>query len=160
ARAEVALAHLAYDRAVRLCREVIALEGDGQGHVIPRLRAQRTLGETLDSLGEHRTAVYELDRAIADAERLDIPALAGLLHITRAKLALRHEDRVEYDHHYSRAAEWLRPTENPVLVGALERLSAAADPSRPGSQRPGPLSDPGSSETTYEVTIAARRKKN
>ena len=157
--AETELSARRFDRAAELARETIALgASDDHGVVLPRLRCARILGLALHGLGESEQAISCIEDAVAEAEALDCPVMAGALHDARARIAIASGDRLAYEVHCAKAGEWLLPTENPYLVAMHERLvrvgrSDSSMPSSPGSELT--LSD---EEKTYELPSAARRR--
>lgn len=102
--------------------KVIAFDDADTGIVLPRLRAMRCLAASTSLRGQHGEAIARLEPAIALAESIDCPPLAGQLHETRARVALAVGDREGYADHGASAIRWLRPTRNPALLALCERL--------------------------------------
>jgi tetratricopeptide (TPR) repeat protein len=136
--AEAELAAGSPDRVLAASAEVLSV-GDREPDaaiVLPRLRASRVRGLALLARGRTEEASATLEPALAVAETLDVPSLAGLLHEARARVALAEEDRVTYLLHCAEAERHLRPTENPILVAILDRLvSAGASADMPDPDR-------------------------
>ena len=131
--AEAELAAGRPDPALDACASVLAV-GDAEPEasiVIPRLRVARIRGLALLALGRTKEATSVLMPALALAESLDIPSLAGLLHEARARVALTEQDSMSYLLHCAEADRHLRPTQNPSLIASLERLVASAETSAP-----------------------------
>lgn len=110
--------------------------------VLPWLRAQRVLGLAEDALGDSAAGAARIEQALAIAESLDCPVMAGELHEARARIAFAAEDRVTFIHHRGKCDEWLRPTENPGLIAVVERLfeldrEAELRPASARRRRPG-----------------------
>ncbi len=121
-----------HDVAVRWAKEGISVgDAEHQRVWIPRLRCMRVLALAEDAQGERDQAVQRLEQAIAKAEVMECPPLAGELHEAMARIALADDDRLGYEAHLAKADAWLRPTENPGLIAVVERLIAA------GEERPG-----------------------
>jgi hypothetical protein len=114
--------------------------------VLPWLRAQRVLGLAEDAQGDSEAGARRIEAAIAKAEALDCPVMAGELHEARARIAFATEDRVAFLLHRQKCDEWLRPTENPGLIAVVERLFELDRESELGPvdarrRRPGASSD-------------------
>ena len=104
-------------------RAVLADAADPTVRVLlPWLRAQRVLGLAEEALGDGEAGARRVEEAIALAESVDCPVLAGELHEARARIALAAGDREAFAHHRSRCEAWLRPTGNPGLIAVVERL--------------------------------------
>lgn len=110
------------EECIAEAEKVIALDDEDTGVLLPRLRAMRCLGAAMSLRGQHREAIERLEPAIAVAESIDCPPLAGQLHETRARVALATNDREGYAEHGAAAIRWLRPTRNPSLLALCERL--------------------------------------
>lgn len=92
-------------------------------------------------MGRIDVAKALLHEGIAECERLDFPPLAGAMHEARARIALAEGDRDAYRAHASEVLRWLRPTENPALIGFAERLldaGKAFDATQGGGDDAGP----------------------
>lgn len=145
ALADAYLADERPDEALRVATDVIVLgEDDDHGIVLSRLRAERTAALALAAQGKNELAYERLVRAVAWAEDLDCPVLAGHLHEAWARIAHAEGDLLTCEVHSEAAGRWLRPTDNPYLVAVHERLlrlgrghsgSISADvPSRPSGR--------------------------
>jgi tRNA A-37 threonylcarbamoyl transferase component Bud32 len=93
------------------------------GFRICQLRVIRCQALAEAQLGQVDRAVSRIDRALADTEPLAVPAMLGLLHETRAQLALRAGDRDAFAIHLAAMNRWLRPTGNPALIARIDRLT-------------------------------------
>ena len=114
--------------------------------LLPWLRAQRVLGLAEDALGQSAEAARRIEEALALAESLSCPVMAGELHEARARIAFAGEDRAAFIHHRQKCDDWLRPTENPGLIAVVERLfeldrEAEMRPASARRRRPGRSSD-------------------
>lgn len=159
ALAEALLEAGQHEQALREADTVLELGlSPEHGILLPRLRCERIRAMADDALGRRDEAIERLERAIVLAEELDCPVIAGSLHDARARIALDAGDRLSYEVHCARASEWLRPTRNPPLIAALERLTRLGrgdGPSDPGKAEP----EPGISDAeTYELPSATRRR--
>ncbi|MFK7989849.1 MAG: protein kinase [Sandaracinaceae bacterium] len=119
--------------------------------LLPWLRCQRVLGLAEDALGRSADGARRIESAIEIAEARDCPVLAGELHEARARIAFAADDRLLFEVHRAKCANWLRPTENPGLVAVVERLTemdreAEVRPVNPRRRRPGASS----TETTFD----------
>jgi tetratricopeptide (TPR) repeat protein len=93
-------------------------------------RTQHALA--LSGMGHVEEAETELERALEEHGSCRGPVTLGLLHCARARVALRAGDPASFEIHRAKMEEWLRPTGNPSLVSACERLrleARRADPS-------------------------------
>jgi hypothetical protein len=64
----------------------------------------------------------ELDHALEEHAPGRGPVTLGLIHQTRARLSLWDSDHAGFEFHRSQMEKWFRPTRNPALVSACERL--------------------------------------
>lgn len=133
ALAQTALEAYWHEVAKRWAEEGLRVgEAENQRVWLPRLRCIRALALAEDALGDRARAIKRLEEAIAKAESMECPPLAGELHEAMARICLADDDRLGYEAHLAKADEWLRPTENPGLIAVVERLIAM------GEDRPGP----------------------
>ena len=119
---------------------------EGVRVILPWLRAQRVLGLAEDALGKSAEGARRIEEALAIAESLDCPVMAGELHEARARIAFASEDRAAFIHHRQKCDDWLRPTENPGLIAVVERLfeldrEAELRPESARRRRPGGSSE-------------------
>ena len=159
AYAEALLADERWIDAKSAAEEVLAMGSDPDRSVrLPQLRCRRILALAEAGLGNADVAKALLKEGIAECERLDFPPLAGAMHEARARIALAEGDREAYRTHASEVLRWLRPTENPALIGFAERLLDAGksfDATQGGGDDAGPTQidtvvDGRSSPTTDE----------
>ena len=135
ALAQTALEAYWHDVAKRWALEGLEVgEPENQRVWLPRLRCIRALALAEDALGERESAVARLEEAIAKAESMQCPPLAGELHEAMARVCLADGDRLGYEAHLAKADAWLRPTENPGLIAVVERLIAAGE-ERPAGRK-------------------------
>jgi len=161
--AQISLEAHRYEEAQRVAREVLAVGDENDAVVImPRLRAERTLALAEYALGDVRGAIHRLDEAIATAERLDWPPLAGELHEARARIALQEDDSITYHAHEQQAAQWLEATGNPGLIAVVRRLRDWARAHRgERAKRRKRAPSAGSSEITLDAeTIAGTASRS
>lgn len=116
-----------FERARGITEEVL----DGYGpeerpFVRMTLLAQIQHAVALFGLGDHRAAIRELDRAIEEHEPGRGPVTLGLFHQARARLSLLDGDAAGYELHRGLMEKWFRPTRNPALISACERLAFEA----------------------------------
>jgi hypothetical protein len=72
--------------------------------------------------GDPGTAARLLDRLVVEAAPTENPAYLGLLHEAAAAVARSSDDTVAFDRHRRMTDAWFRCTDNPVLIGRLDRL--------------------------------------
>ncbi len=126
ALAECLLAAGQYEDAKARCEAIVELAKDpATVIVLPMLRTKRILALALARLGEGERAKDLLRGATTECEGLDHPPLAGAMHEARARIALEEGDRDTYAFHAAEMMRWIRPTENPALLGFAERLLEA-----------------------------------
>ncbi len=145
--AQAALEMYRWGLAAEHAKKVLA-DGEDEGVrvVLPWLRAQRVLGLAEDALGDPAAGASRIEKALALAESLDCPVMAGELHEARARIAFAAEDLVLFAHHRNECERWLRPTENPGLIAVVERLfeldrEAELRPESARRRRPGSSSE-------------------
>jgi hypothetical protein len=73
-------------------------------------------------LGDRAEAEWELDLCLDALRFAKSPISLGMLHEARARVALAAGDANDFSMHLSRMEQFLRPTGNPSLVAACERL--------------------------------------
>jgi hypothetical protein len=130
ARAETALARGDRAGAAQAAARVRALAQDpDSGLRSVRLRAVRVLA--LASVASESSFVA-LDEAIAEAESLGSPSLAGALHEAGVGLALQSHDDARLAKHHAGAERWYRPTRTPALIARLEQLRSLREARRSG----------------------------
>ncbi|HSQ68021.1 MAG TPA: protein kinase [Polyangiaceae bacterium] len=124
--AEALLAAGRHEHARRVADEVIAV-GDGpEGPIVmPRIRCRRIAALATAGLGDSAKARSMLLEALAEAETLDFPPLAGDIHEGLARLAIANGDVALYRGHATEMMRWLKPTANAALIGFAERLLEA-----------------------------------
>lgn len=136
ALAQTAVDAYRYEVAIEWAKECLAVGEDLVQRIwLPRLRSERAMALSEHALGDADAAKARLRPAIAKAEDMDCPSLAGQLHEAFARVALSEGERATYEHHRLKAEDWLRPTDNPRLVAVLERLLEAGRERRPRSPR-------------------------
>jgi tetratricopeptide (TPR) repeat protein len=124
AAAQAALESYRYEIAARYAGLGLDAGADPNVQVLlPHLRCQRVMGLVEEAVGRPQEAVARLDRAISLAEAHRCPVQAGELHEARARVAFSTGDRLEFELHRIKCAQWLRPTENPGLIAVVERLA-------------------------------------
>jgi hypothetical protein len=67
-----------------------------------------------------------VDGLLAKHGTADAPLLIGLIHKTKAEIALILRDGVQFETSFAEMSSRFRPTKNPALVAQCERLLAAA----------------------------------
>jgi hypothetical protein len=126
AMGETALARGDHDRARELAARARSLACDpDRGLRSIRLRATR-IAALADAAVAPERAFAMLDPAIAEAEQLASPSLAGTLHEAAATVALEAGDEERLARHIEMATRWFRPTQTPALIARLEQLRAIA----------------------------------
>ncbi len=85
--------------------------------------------------GDVTRAVRLLDRLVVEAAPSENPAYLGLIHEAAAIVATKSGDAVAFDRHRRMADAWFRCTDNPVLIGRLERIDGGASTSATASAR-------------------------
>ncbi|HEX4474408.1 MAG TPA: AAA family ATPase [Polyangiaceae bacterium] len=110
-------------RAETLTRTFLdGLEPDDRGFARLTLLARIQHARSLSGMGDVALARRELERAIEESGAGRGPVTLGLLHQARARLALEEGDERAFELHRNAVDRWFRPTHNPVLVSACERL--------------------------------------
>jgi tetratricopeptide (TPR) repeat protein len=95
------------------------------------------------ALGHLTKAADLLEACVEEHEPGGGPVTLGLLHQAGVRLALQSGDDAAYRLHLSEMDRWLRPTRNPTLIAACERLAAASLPvAARGSSPSGSFSAP------------------
>jgi tetratricopeptide (TPR) repeat protein len=113
------------EAALRVCREAIErASNEDKLYVVHHLEAHRQLALAECDMGDAIAASERLELLIEE-HRACGPLTRGGLHLARAVVALRAQDRSAFDYHARRAAALFRPTGNSALAGRLERLMAA-----------------------------------
>ena len=142
AYAEALLADERWADAKAAAEEVLVMAHDPDCCVrLPQLRSRRILALAEAALGHGDVAKALLREGIEECERLDVAPLAGAMHEARARIALAEGDRETYRAHATEVLRWLRPTENPALIGFAERLldaGKAFDATQGGGDDGGP----------------------
>ncbi len=113
----------AHARAKQLVADTLALTSSEDRKVVGRyleLSLQLALAEA--GLGNHEQAVRILDDLLAAHGREHHALLIGLLHKTRAEVALSMNDRKSFDSHLAHSVRFFRATSNPALIAQWERL--------------------------------------
>jgi len=128
AAGEIARARELAERACELGSDPIV------GLVCYRLRAIRALALIDAAEGELARAAERLDSAIVEAEDLGRASIAGDMHDARARVALLAGDRARFRYHALQTERWFRPTDNPVLIARVERLTELSE-ARPTTAR-------------------------
>lgn len=135
ALAEALLADERWADAKAAAEEVLAMADDPDSSVrLPQLRCRRILALAEAGMGHVDVAKRLLQEGIDECERLDFPPLAGAMHEARARIALAEDDREAYRAHATEVLRWLRPTENPALIGFAERLLDAGKAAGAGGE--------------------------
>ncbi|MEM6291840.1 MAG: protein kinase [Myxococcota bacterium] len=123
ALAEVRLAQERPEDAQALAQRVIDRAEEGgmwQRSVEIRARRARALAEA--ELGDVDLAGTQLDEIIEWSRDADAPALVGLCHEARARVAHKADELSLFMLHSAETSRWLRPTGNPSLIAVAEKL--------------------------------------
>jgi len=109
--------------AERITREYLAsVSAEDRVYVRQNRHALIQHAHSLAGLGDFEAARQELDAALEEHASERGPLTLGLLHGARARVALYEGDARAFDGHLAAMERWLRPTGNPALIGACERL--------------------------------------
>ncbi len=116
------------------------------------VRAERALAQAEAALGDLTGAAERLDHAIERAREAKAPALVGLCHEARAKVAHLAEQPMQFMVHSAEASRWLRPTGNPALIAVAEKLVEFA-----AGHDDDTSIDPAVSDSTTAVSVSSSR---
>jgi tRNA A-37 threonylcarbamoyl transferase component Bud32 len=121
--AEVMIAAGQPERAKQLLLEVLTHAKPADYAMVGRfLEPQRQLALAEAALGNLPGAMRMLDELLAKYGAEDQPLLVGLLHKSRAEVAMLMKDVAAFDKHASEAEQRFRSTKNPALITQWERL--------------------------------------
>jgi tetratricopeptide (TPR) repeat protein len=111
-------------RAKQLLSEALAL-ADPRDECSPvkRLEAERQLALADAGLGDHTSAIRQLDRLLARWGDADNPLFIGLLHKARAEIAVAMRDEPALLRHFAELERCFRATHNPALIAQLAGLA-------------------------------------
>ena len=125
--AETLAAMQKYDEAIEIAREGEAhCREPTRGHLLAALRLGRTHALAQAAKGDSAGGKKRLDDLLTEAHALGNPAICGLLHEARARVAWTCGDEEDYAIHRAETERWFRPTQNPVLIAVHERLAELA----------------------------------
>jgi hypothetical protein len=111
-------------RARDIMRGAIALFGPADHrYVFPYVDAFRHLAVAEAGLGNFAEATRLLDELLLKYEGTDHPLFVGLLHRTRAEVALAMGDRETFERHLAAMERHFRGTKAPALIAQWERLA-------------------------------------
>jgi hypothetical protein len=114
-------------RAEQITREFLAsLSAEDRPYVRQTLLALIQHAHAGAALGDFDAAGRELDAALEEHAAGRGPMTLGLLHRARAQVALWEGDDRVFHTHLTAMERWLRPTDNPALIAACERLRLMA----------------------------------
>lgn len=113
-----------HQRAKQLALEVVSVHTSHQLRIrldTVSMRCQLALAEL--GLGRHAEAAAVLDACLMDCGHHDQPLYVGLLHRTRAQVALAAGEPETFKTHLQETERRFRGTRNPALVAQWERLA-------------------------------------
>lgn len=116
-----------FRRALEITTKVLEAYGpEERPFVRMTLLAQIQHAVARFGLGDRPGALAELDHALDEHGPGRGPVTLGLLHQARARLSLYAGDEASFEAHRDAMERWFRPTRNPALISACERLGFEA----------------------------------
>jgi tetratricopeptide (TPR) repeat protein len=110
-------------RAKEVLEQALSTMLPGEDRIVSRfLEPQRQLAIAEAGLGNHERATEMLDGLLARWGDADQPLMVGLLHKSRAELALSTSDWATFELHHAAMGRCFKSTRNPSLVAQWERL--------------------------------------
>jgi hypothetical protein len=123
ALAETVLVSGDAERARALAQQAYEKASDPETGRMPyEMRALRILALAEARLGDTEAAARRLNAAIDSASNPGFPSVCGLLHEARARVAAMEKDWPQHELSVAEMERWLRPTNNPALIGRIARL--------------------------------------